>query len=72
MNFKARLADKPDCHRRSSGLEETAEHAFYYCERVRPFWNHARELTAHIEPNQLVLLDVGELKVRSVWCFLRF
>ena len=42
-----------------SGLEETAEHAFYYCERVRPFWDYVGEWTARIEPRQLVLLDVG-------------
>ena len=41
------------------GLEETAEHAFSYCERVRPFWDHVGEWTARIEPKQLVLLDVG-------------
>ena len=35
-----------------------AEHAFYYCERVRPFWDHVGEWTAHIKPKQLVLLDV--------------
>ncbi len=49
----------PDCPRCSSGLEETAEHAFYYCERVRPFWDHVGEWTARIEPKQLVLPDVG-------------
>ena len=49
----------PDCPRCSSGLEETAEHAFYYCERVRPFWDHVGEWTARIEPKKLVLLDVG-------------
>ena len=59
LNFKAGLADMPDCPRCSSGLEETAEHAFYYCERVRPFWDHVGEWTARIEPKQLVLLDVG-------------
>ena len=32
--FKAGLADLPDCLHCSSGLEETAEHAFYYCEAV--------------------------------------
>ena len=37
LNYKAGLADMPDCARCGSGLEETAEHAFYYCERVRPF-----------------------------------
>ena len=49
----------PDCPRCSSGLEETAEHAFYYCERVRPFWDHVGEWMARIEPKKLVLLDVG-------------
>ena len=47
----------PDCARCGSGLEEMAEHAFYYCERVRPFWDHVGEWTARIEPKQLVLLD---------------
>ena len=59
LNYKAGLADMPDYPRCGSGLEETAEHAFYYCERVRPFWDHVGEWTARIEPKQLVLLDVG-------------
>ena len=59
LNFRAGLEDMPDCARCSSGLEETAEHTFYYCKRVRPFWDHVREWTAHIEPKQLVLLDDG-------------
>ena len=59
LNYKASLADMPDCPRCASGLEETAEHAFYNCERVHPFWNHVGEWTARIEPKQLVLLDVG-------------
>ena len=42
-----------------SGLEETAEHAFYYCEQVCPFWDHVGEWTARIELKQLLLLDVG-------------
>ena len=49
----------PDCPRFGSGLEETAEHTFYYSERVCPFWNHVGEWTAGIEPKQLALLDVG-------------
>ena len=49
----------PDCARIDSGLEETAEHAFYYYERVRPFWDHVWEWTARIEPKQFMLLDVG-------------
>ena len=59
LNYKAGLADMPDCARCGSGLEETAEHAFYYCERVRPFWDHVGEWTTRIEPKQLVLLDIG-------------
>ena len=59
LNYKAGLADMPDCARCASGLEETAEHAFYYCQRVRPFWVHVEDWTARIEPKQLVLLDVG-------------
>ena len=59
LNYKAVLADKPDSPRCGSGLEETADHAICYCERVRPFWNHVGEWTARVEPKQLVLLDVG-------------
>ena len=59
LNNKAGLADMTDCARCGSGLEETAVQAFYYCERVRPFWDHIGEWTARIEPKQLVLLDVG-------------
>ena len=29
LNYKAGLADMPDCARCGSGLEETTEHAFY-------------------------------------------
>ena len=43
LNYETSLADIPDCPRCSSGLGETAEYAFYYCERVRPFWNHVSE-----------------------------
>ena len=59
LNFRADLADMPDCACCGCGLEETAEHAFYYCERVCLFWDHVGEWTARIEPKQLVLLDVG-------------
>ena len=57
--FKSGLADMPDCFCCGSSLEETALHAFYYCERVRPFWSHDGEWTARINPKDLVLLDVG-------------
>ena len=58
LNFRTGQADMPDCACCGSGLEEMAEHAFYYCERVHPFWDHVGEWTACIEPKQLVLLDV--------------
>ena len=58
LNYKTSLADMPNCTRCGCGLEVTAEHT-YYCERVRPFWDHIREWTACIEPKQFVLLDVG-------------
>ena len=59
MNYKAGLADMRYCPCCASGLEVTAEQAFFHCERVRPFWDHVGEWTARIEPKQLVLLDVG-------------
>ena len=59
LNYKVGLTDVTNCARCGSGLEETAEHAFYYCERVHPFLDQVSEWTARIEPKQLVLLDVG-------------
>ena len=59
LAYRAFLADMPDCPRCDSGLEETALHAFYYCEWVRPFWSHVGEWTACISPKQPVLLDLG-------------
>ena len=49
----------PNCSCSGSGLEETAEYAFDYCERVRLFSDHVGEWSARIEPKQLLLLDVG-------------
>ena len=46
LNFRAGLVDMPDCPRCGSGFEDTAEHVFYYCERVRPFCDHVGECTA--------------------------
>ena len=56
--FEVGRADIPDCPLCNRGVEETPVHAFYYCERVRPFWNHEEEGMARIDPNQLVLLNV--------------
>ena len=57
--YRACISDKPDCLRCGSGLEETALHAFFYRERLRPFWSYVGEWTARISPKQLMLLDVG-------------
>ena len=46
---KAGRADMPDCPHCSSGLEEAAQHTFYY------FWEHV----THIEPKQLMLFNIG-------------
>ena len=62
LNYRAlsaSVADMPDCPRCGSSLEETALHAYYYCERVSPFWNNVEEWTACIDPKQLVLVDLG-------------
>ena len=60
LSFKAGQADMPDCPRCGTGLEEMAEHAFYYCERVRPFWDHVGGVDgSHRTTKQLVPLDVG-------------
>ena len=48
----------PDCPPWSSGLEEMVLPAFYYCERVNPYWSHIGEWTARISLKQLVLLNV--------------
>ena len=55
-NVFAFLSDCPCC---PSGLEETAEHAFYYCKWVCLFWDHVKEWTARIKPKQLVLFNIG-------------
>ena len=51
LNFWAGLADMPGCARCSSGLQETAEHAFYYCERVRLFWDHVGDGLLALNPS---------------------
>ena len=57
--LKVGLADITDCNCCGSGLEETALHAFYYCEWVCQFCSYIGEWTACIDPKQLVLLNVG-------------
>ena len=55
----SRLEPQGGPARCSSGLEETAEHAFYYSKRICPFWDQVGDSMARTEPKQLVLLDVG-------------
>ena len=43
LNYRACLADLSDCPCCGSGIEEMAEHAFYNCEWVHPFWDHVGE-----------------------------
>ena len=50
LNFRAGLAEIPDCARCCSSLEEPADLAFYYCQRVGSFWISK---TARIEPKVL-------------------
>ena len=57
--YRVCIVDMPDCPHCGSGLEETALHAFYYCERVRLFWSHVKEWTACISPRELVLFNIG-------------
>ena len=79
LNFKAGLADMPDCPRCATGLEETAEHTFYYCERVRPFWDHVGNgrLASNPSSSSCSTLITSwttfflRFRVRSVWCFSR-
>ena len=44
---------------RGREIKEMEKYAFYYCRGIRLFWDHVREVTARINPKQLVLLDVG-------------
>ena len=53
------MADMSNCPCCGGSLEETALHAFYYCEWIRPFWSHVEKWTARISSRKLVLLDVG-------------
>ena len=59
----------PDCPRCDSGLEETSLHAFYYCERVRPFWSHVED---NVNPpfqgdKRVVLLVILAVARMVIW-----
>lgn len=49
----------PDCHRCDRGLEERAGHAFFHCPLVRPFSDHVGEMTARMDPEHLVSIDLA-------------
>ena len=53
------MVDMPFCELCGSDKEETAEHAFFYCPKVRPLWSYVNEVTARIVPDRLVQLDVA-------------
>ena len=63
--FKAGLADMPDYICCSSGFEVAfpdcicCSSGFYNCQWVHLFWSHVGEWTVHIDPKQLLLLEVG-------------
>ena len=75
--FRACLADIPECLCCGNGLEETALHTFYHCERVRPFWSHVKSRWPVSVPSSLCCSTLVTswtilillIKVRSVWCF---
>lgn len=58
VDFKAILEDMSDCQRCEHGLKETSEHTFFYCPLVRSFWDQVGELTARIEPEHHVSIDL--------------
>ena len=60
VGYKAGIVDMPDCPRCDSGLEETVQHAFFHCRKVRPLWNYVNEVTARLDSEQHRLdLDAG-------------
>ena len=52
------LSDSPACARCNMGWVETAEHAFFHCSKVRSLWRAVNGVTARIDAEQLILLDV--------------
>ena len=56
--YDKEYVDSPACARCNSGLEETAEHALFHCSKVHSLWQAVNGLTARIDANQLIQLDV--------------
>ena len=52
----------PDSLCCSRDHEETTLHGFYYSEQVCIFWSHVGEWMAHIDPKQLLLLNIGYIR----------
>ena len=49
------MTDMPKCPSCSGGQKEIADHTFYHCKHFHLFWDYIREMTACINPKQLVL-----------------
>lgn len=46
-------------HRCDLGLEEAAVHTFRHCSQMRSFWDHVSDLTARIDSEHLVHIDLA-------------
>ena len=74
LNYKAGLADMPDCGRCDSSLEETAEHAFYYCSGITSGCGRLGSSSNSLCFSTLVTSWTTfclRSRVRIVWCFSR-
>lgn len=58
-----------DCHPCDLGLEETTMPAFYDCPLMRAFRDYIGELTACIDPEHIVSIDLTHVcdNVSSTW-----
>lgn len=59
VGIMADTAEKLDCNRCESGIEEMAKHTVFLFTKVRPFWDYVGELTTLIGRKQFVFIDVA-------------
>ena len=52
------IVNSPACARCNMGWVETAEHAFFHCSKVRSLWRVVNGITARIDAEQLIQLDI--------------